>query len=167
MFVVGNENLMLSRFILSCSGSSFVRVCALRFRSQKNTASPYRASAVQTHDGFPNSCACRCGAKERGAYHHIVALKHIVLLKERGYEEATAEVSCTELPQKRKRPRGHKMPACSIDELEWRSARCGGLTWSFASRLYEARKRQRNVHDVEEAARKFGTEPMLMPYPHL
>lgn len=136
-----------------------MRVRSLCFRSQKKTAAPYRVSAVLTHDGFIDECACECAARENGACHHVVALlKLLVLLKGQGYEEAPPELSCTELPQKWRRPRGQKIPACSVDEIDWRSARRGGITWAIGSRLYEARKKRRSVQDVEVSARKFGSE---------
>lgn len=146
-------------FLLQCSDSTLVRVRAKCFRSQKKTATPYAVSALLTHDGFVKECTCECAARENGTCHHIMGLlKVLVLLLDNGYAEAPPEMSCTELPQIWRRPRGHKIPASSVDEVDWRAARPDGLSYPLQSRLYEARKRPRSVEEVQKAVRQFARE---------
>ncbi|XP_049515793.1 uncharacterized protein LOC119435437 [Dermacentor silvarum] len=85
-------------------------------------------------------------------------LKVLVLLLDNGYAEAPPEMSCTELPQIWRRPRGHKIPASSVDEVDWRAARPDGLSYPLQSRLYEARKRPQSVEEVQKAVRQFARE---------
>ncbi|XP_049267481.1 uncharacterized protein LOC119377008 [Rhipicephalus sanguineus] len=139
------------------SDSTLIRVRALCYRSQKKTAPAYKVSATFFHDGSIQDCTCECAVRENGACHHILGLlKVVLLLKENGYNEAPPELSCTELPQQWRRPRGEKITACGVDELDWRAPRPGGLERPTPSRLYEARKRPRLAHEVQLAALKYG-----------
>ncbi|KAH6926641.1 hypothetical protein HPB50_020840 [Hyalomma asiaticum] len=139
--------------------STLVHVRAKCFRSQKKTATPYTVSAALTHDGYVRECVCECAAGENGACHHVMGLlKVLVLLITNGYEEPPPELSCTELPQMWRRPRGQKIPASSVDDIDWRAARPEGVSNPLQSRLYEARKRPRSLEDVQEAAKQFAIE---------
>ncbi|KAL1486734.1 hypothetical protein MTO96_046841 [Rhipicephalus appendiculatus] len=110
------------------SDSTLIRVRALCYRSQKKTAPAYKVSAAFSHDGNIHDCTCECAARENGACHHILGLlKVVLLLKKNGYNEAPPELSCTELPQQWRRPRGDRISACGVDELDWRAPRPGGL----------------------------------------
>ncbi|KAH6934678.1 hypothetical protein HPB50_027005 [Hyalomma asiaticum] len=85
-------------------------------------------------------------------------LKVLVLLITNGYEEPPPELPCTELPQMWRRPRGQKIPASSVDDIDWRAARPEGVSNPLQSRPYEARKRPRSIEDVQEAAKQFAIE---------
>ncbi|KAH7953865.1 hypothetical protein HPB49_013150 [Dermacentor silvarum] len=139
------------------SDSTLVRVRAKCFRSQKKTATPYAVSALLTHDGFVKECTCECAARENGTCHHIMGLlKVLVPLLDNGYAEAPPEMSCTELPQIWRRPRGHKIPASSVDEVDWSPT--ARRSYPLQSRLYEAGKRPRSVEEVQKAVRQFARQ---------
>ncbi|KAH6939942.1 hypothetical protein HPB50_022698 [Hyalomma asiaticum] len=57
-----------------------------------------------------------------------------------------------------RRPRGQKIQASSVDDIDWRAARAEGVSNPLQSRLYEARKRPRSLEDVQEAAKQFAIE---------
>ncbi|CAN7987363.1 unnamed protein product, partial [Ixodes pacificus] len=71
-------------------------------------------------------------------------------------EEPPPEVSCTELPQQWRRPRGPQIAATSVDDVDWRSVREGGRSTPIGSRLYDARKRPRDADEMQQAARDLG-----------
>ncbi|KAG0430035.1 hypothetical protein HPB47_023060 [Ixodes persulcatus] len=99
-------------------------------RDQKKTGKPYCTTATFAADGA---------------------------VEGQGYEEAPPEVSCTELPQQWRRPRGSRIAATSVDGVDWRSVREGGSSKPVGSRLYDARKRPRDPGEMEEAMRGLGS----------
>ncbi|KAH7970871.1 hypothetical protein HPB49_016277 [Dermacentor silvarum] len=80
------------------------------------------------------------------------AIVKVILLLKKGYEEAPPELSCTELSQQWRRPRGNKISGCSVAELDWRSSKPSGLGYPTPSRLHEARRKPRLVRDAEPSA---------------
>ncbi|CAN8007012.1 unnamed protein product, partial [Ixodes hexagonus] len=72
-------------------------------------------------------------------------------------EEPPLEVSCTELPQQWRRPRGPQIAASSVDEVDWRSVREGGPSRPIGSRLYDARKHPRDMQEMQQAMQDLGS----------
>ncbi|CAN7996770.1 unnamed protein product [Ixodes hexagonus] len=128
------------------------------YRSQRKTGKPYSVSATIAADGSVSECSCQCAAKEGLCNHALALLRLIVLLKGQGYAEAPPEVTCTELPQQWRRPRGSQICAASVAELDWRSAREGGPSKAQGSRLYDARKRPRDLADMQQAIQGLGND---------
>ncbi|KAG0432268.1 hypothetical protein HPB47_020992 [Ixodes persulcatus] len=95
------------------------------FRSQKKTGKPYSVTGSIAADGTFEASSCECAAKESLCNHAFALLRLVVLLKGQGYEEPPPEVSCTELPQQWRRPRGLQIAATSVDDVDWRSVREG------------------------------------------
>ncbi|KAM7312003.1 hypothetical protein ISCGN_008908 [Ixodes scapularis] len=128
------------------------------YRSQRKTGKPYSVSTTIAADGSISECSCQCGAKEGLCNHALALLRLIVLLKGQGYTEAPPEVTCTELPQQWRRPRGSQICAASVAELDWRSAREGGPSKAQGSRLYDARKRPRDLAGMQQAMHRLGND---------
>ncbi|CAN8016419.1 unnamed protein product, partial [Ixodes persulcatus] len=66
------------------------------------------------------------------------------------------EVSCTELPQQWRRPRGSPIAAATVDDVDRRSVREGGRSIPIGLRLYVARKCPRDADEMQQAARDLG-----------
>ncbi|KAM7282328.1 hypothetical protein ISCGN_002478 [Ixodes scapularis] len=128
------------------------------YRSQRKTGKPYSVSTTIAADGSISECSCQCAAKEGLCNHALALLRLIVLLKGQGYTEAPPEVTCTELPQQWRRPRGSQICAASVAELDWRSAREGGPSKAQGSRLYDARKRPRDLAGMQQAMHRLGND---------
>ncbi|KAG0435364.1 hypothetical protein HPB47_018531, partial [Ixodes persulcatus] len=126
------------------------------FRSQKKTGKPYSVTGSIAADGTVEASSCECAAKESLCNHAFALLRLVVLLKGQGYEEPPPEVSCTELPQQWRRPRGPQIAATSVDDVDWRSVREGGRSTPIGSRLYDARKHPRDADEMQQAARDLG-----------
>ncbi|CAN8014721.1 unnamed protein product, partial [Ixodes persulcatus] len=128
------------------------------FRSQRKSSKPYSVTEKVAADGAVAASSCECAAKE-GLCNHVLALLRLVaLLKGQGYEEPPPEVSCTELPQQWRRPRGTQIAAASVDDVDWRSVREGGTSKPIESRLYDARKRPRDITEMQDVMRNLGNE---------
>ncbi|KAG0411308.1 hypothetical protein HPB47_011563 [Ixodes persulcatus] len=126
------------------------------FRSQKKTGKPYCVTGSVAADGTVEDSSCECAAKESLCNHAFALLRLVVVLKGQGYEEPPPEVSCTELPQQWRRPRGPQIAATSVDDVDWRSVREGGRSTPIDSRLYDAWKHPMDADEVQQAARDLG-----------
>ncbi|EEC14027.1 hypothetical protein IscW_ISCW010703 [Ixodes scapularis] len=71
-------------------------------------------------------------------------------------DELPREVSCTELPQQWRRPRGSHIAAAPVDDVDWRSVRERGRSIPIGLWLYVARKRPRDPDEMLQAARDLG-----------
>ncbi|KAG0430299.1 hypothetical protein HPB47_022829 [Ixodes persulcatus] len=126
------------------------------FRSQKKTGKPYCVTSSVVADGTVEDSSCECAAKESLCNHAFALLRLVVVVKGQGYEEPSPEVSCTELPQQWRRPRGPQIAATSVDDVDWRSVREGGRSTPIGSRLYDAWKHPMDADEVQQAARDLG-----------
>lgn len=148
----------LKSILFERSGDTFVTVRGKCYRSQRRTSKPYRVTATVAADGAVMASSCECAAKEGLCNHVLALLRLVVLLKEQGFEEPPPEISCTELPQQWRRPRGSQIAATSVNDVDWRSVREGGSLKSVGSRLYDARKRPRDFAEMKEAMRDLGND---------
>lgn len=111
--------------------------------------------------GAPSSRACECPAGSGGACSHILsALRLLILLKKKGFREAPPELACTELPQQWRRPRQQGVKPASVQSVDWRSPREGGLDLPTPVRLFDARKNldeeQRQVAQAQALGSELG-----------
>ncbi|KAM7304091.1 uncharacterized protein ISCGN_013991 [Ixodes scapularis] len=138
--------------------ATFVVVRGRCYRSQKKSGRPYGVTATFSEDGSVWASSCECAAKEGLCNHALALLRLVVLLKKQGYEEPPPEVACTELPQQWRRPRGSQIPATSVAEVDWRAVRDGGSSKPRGSRLYDARKRPRDLSEMQDAIHRLGSD---------
>lgn len=141
-----------------CRHATFVVVRGRCYRSQKKSGRPYGVTATFSEDGSVWASSCECAAKEGLCNHALALLRLVVLLKKQGYEEPPPEVACTELPQQWRRPRGPQIPATSVAEVDWRAVRDGGSSKPRGSRLYDARKRPRDLSEMQDAIHRLGSD---------
>ncbi|KAG0434447.1 hypothetical protein HPB47_019101 [Ixodes persulcatus] len=86
----------------------------------------------------------------------MALLRTVALLQSKGFSEAPAELSCTDLPQQWRVPRGPHIQGTSIQSVNWRSVREGGLDTPLTSRLYESRISPRSLCQRNAANRSFA-----------
>uniref|UniRef100_A0A6B0UEJ5 Putative secreted protein n=1 Tax=Ixodes ricinus TaxID=34613 RepID=A0A6B0UEJ5_IXORI len=67
-------------------------------------------------DGSVSTSTCHCAAKEGLCNHSLALLQMIAFLKKEGCREAPLEVTCTELPQQWRRPRGSQINPGSVGD---------------------------------------------------
>ncbi|KAH7981993.1 hypothetical protein HPB52_002525 [Rhipicephalus sanguineus] len=63
----------------------------------------------------------------------------VALLQSKGFSEAPEDIACTDLPQQWRVPRGKVIKGSSVQGIEWRSVREGGLSVPKLSRPTERR----------------------------
>ncbi|CAN7992681.1 unnamed protein product [Ixodes hexagonus] len=129
------------------------------YRSQKKTGLPYKVLlAFELASGAVTGAACACPAGTSGACSHILATLHlIVLLKKKGFREAPPELSCKELPQQWRRPRREGIRPMSVQDVDWRSPREGGVPVPVLVRLFDARAKRHQDQQQLESFHKLGT----------
>ncbi|XP_042149302.1 uncharacterized protein LOC121837660 [Ixodes scapularis] len=128
------------------------------YASQRKSSKPYRASTTIAADGWVSTSSCHCAAKEGLCNHSLALLQMIALLKKEGYREAPQEVTCTELPQQWRRPRGSQINPGSVGDLDWRSVREGGPSEALSSKLYDARKSKKSITDMQQDLHTLGVD---------
>ncbi|KAM7305554.1 uncharacterized protein ISCGN_015451 [Ixodes scapularis] len=99
---------------------------------------------------------CDCPAGGVACNHLMALLRTVALLQAKGFSEAPAELSCTDLPQQWRVPRGPHIRGTSIQLVDWRCVREGGQDTPLMSRLYESRVAPRSQEQQEAATRKFA-----------
>ncbi|KAM7313309.1 uncharacterized protein ISCGN_003184 [Ixodes scapularis] len=114
---------------------------AVCYRSQKKTGLPYNVLlAFKADSGEVTESKCACPAGAGGACSHILAVLGLfILLEKEGFKEAPPELSCTELPQQWGRPRRQGIKPMSVQDVDWRSSREGGMEMAMPVQLYDAR----------------------------
>ncbi|CAN8002839.1 unnamed protein product, partial [Ixodes pacificus] len=148
----------LETAIVNNGNVSFVVARGQCYASQRKSSKPYRATATIAADGSVSTSTCHCAAKEGLCNHSLALLQMIALLKKEGYREAPLEVTCTELPQQWRRPRGSQINPGSVGDLDWRSVREGGPSEALSSKLYDARKSKRSMTDMQQDLHTLGVD---------
>ncbi|KAM7289856.1 hypothetical protein ISCGN_029984 [Ixodes scapularis] len=82
---------------------------------------------------------CDCPAGKVACNHLTGVLRTLALVQSKGFSQAQQQLSCTDLPQQRRVPRGDHIRGTSIQSVDWRSVRQGGLDTPTTSRLYDSR----------------------------
>ncbi|XP_040072516.2 uncharacterized protein LOC115329946, partial [Ixodes scapularis] len=128
------------------------------FRSQKKTGVPYKIQvAFRLDTGAVTGATCECPAGASGACSHILAtLRLIILLKTKGYKETPPELSCTELPQQWRRPRRQGIRPMSVQDVDWRSPREGGMPTPMPVRLFDACAKKQDEQRQLELLHELG-----------
>ncbi|XP_064473615.1 uncharacterized protein LOC135388167 [Ornithodoros turicata] len=113
-------------------------VKALCYKSKKKTQDPYLTVLCFDQNAVVRDGACDCPAGKRACNHQIGVLRTVGLLQQNGFSEAPPQLSCTDLPQQWGVPRGRKVPATSVQNVNWRRVQEGGRDDSIKMRLYES-----------------------------
>ncbi|KAH9365996.1 hypothetical protein HPB48_010602 [Haemaphysalis longicornis] len=142
--------------------SSCPRLCTRRngrfllkarcYRGLKKTKAPHIVHATVNEVSQVADGSCECPAAKRFCSHLQAVLNTIILLQQKRYsEEAPEHLSCTDLPQRWRRPRDKAMKARSIQDLEWRRAGEGGQQMPSLSRLDLSKPSERSVNHKRKA----------------
>ncbi|XP_077556103.1 uncharacterized protein LOC144170281 [Haemaphysalis longicornis] len=96
------------------------------YRSEKKSGQPYKVSlALKSDSGAVADSTCQCPAGAGGACRHILAaLRHLVLLKQKGFKEAPPELSFTQVQLQLRRPRRQGIRPMAVQN---RSSPEGGM----------------------------------------
>ncbi|KAG0418012.1 hypothetical protein HPB47_005186 [Ixodes persulcatus] len=87
--------------------------------------------------------------------HILATLRLIILLKTNGYKETPPELSCTELPQQWRRPRRQGIRP-SVQDVDWRSPREGGVPTPKPVRLFDACAKKQDEQRQLELLHELG-----------
>lgn len=129
------------------------------FRSQRKSSKPYDVHLRLKSCGSVALSKCQCAAGTSGGCSHILAaLKLLLLLKSRNYKEPSAEISCTELPQRWRRPRSSPLAPLPLSFVDWTSVRQDGLVEPINTRFYDARRNCDTFRDLTARIRTLGSE---------
>ncbi|KAH9366632.1 hypothetical protein HPB48_018164 [Haemaphysalis longicornis] len=88
--------------------------------------------------------------------HLQAVLNVVVLLQKKGYCGAPEHLSCTDLPQRWRRPRGEAIKGCSVQDLDWRRVGEGGQDMPLLSRLDLSKASERSVDQKRKAITKLA-----------
>ncbi|KAH7935720.1 hypothetical protein HPB52_012963 [Rhipicephalus sanguineus] len=78
------------------------------------------------------------------------------LLQEKGFGEVPAHLSCTDLPQYWRRPRGDTIKGSSLQNVDWRRVGEGGRELPLPCRLDLSAIKERNVEDWRKDLAQFA-----------
>ncbi|KAH7980195.1 hypothetical protein HPB49_013731 [Dermacentor silvarum] len=147
------------RLAPSPDSSGDVLVKCVCFRSQRKSSKPYDVHLRLKSCGSVALSKCQCAAGTSGGCSHILAaLKLLLLLKSRNYKEPSAEISCTELPQRWRRPRSSPLAPLPLSFVDWTSVRQDGLVEPINTRFYDARRNCDTFRDLTARIRTLGSE---------
>lgn len=136
--------------IIFCRNGKFL-LKARCYRSQKKTKPPYVVNATVNEVGQVVHGSCECPAGKGFCSHLQAVLNVVVLLQQKGYSEAPEHLSCTDLPQRWRRPRGEAIKGCSVQDLDWRRVGEGGQDMPLLSRLDLSKASERSVDQKRKA----------------
>ncbi|KAL1418437.1 hypothetical protein MTO96_042964 [Rhipicephalus appendiculatus] len=137
-----------------------VHVHSTCFRSQKKTGRPYNVQlSFNAATGVPRTTACECPAGKSGACSHVLAaVRLLALLKQQGFAEPPPALACTELPQQWRRPRQKGIKPASVQDVDWRAPREGGVQLPLTARLSDASADYQDEGSQVAAIRSLGAE---------
>lgn len=121
------------------------------YRSKKNNSEPYNVIAAIDEQGVIIDGNCQCAAGTVACNHLMAVLRTVSLLQGKGFLEAPEQLSCTDLPQQWRVPRRNSSKGRSIQGVDWRSVREGGLSVPKMGRPKECRLYPRNQQQQQEA----------------
>lgn len=125
--------------LIPISGGSFF-LKGTCFRSKKKTQPAYTVMMPTTDmqsQLFDGNYECPAGSMT--CNHLMALLRAVALLQTKGFNEVPAELSCTDLPQQWRVPRGPHIRSTSIQFVDWRCLREGGQDTPLIPRLYDSR----------------------------
>lgn len=100
---------------------------------------------------------CECPAGKLACNHLMGMLRMIKLMQCKGFSEAPEHLSCTDLPQQWRVPRKTSIKGCSIEAVDWRSVREGGMCTPKLARPEERQWYPHNEEQQEAAIWKFAS----------
>ncbi|XP_040071585.2 uncharacterized protein LOC115330270 [Ixodes scapularis] len=127
------------------------------FRSHKKTQPPYTVSATITKDGELVNGYCECPAGKQACSHLQAVLKTVILIQGKGFTEAPAHLSCTDLPQRWRRPRGQVIKGSSVQGVDWRRVGKGRQDLPRSCRLDLSKAKERTISQKKSAALQFAS----------
>ncbi|KAL1477837.1 hypothetical protein MTO96_035435 [Rhipicephalus appendiculatus] len=127
------------------------------YRSKKKNSPPYSVIVAVNRLAEIIDGNCECPAGKLACNHLMGMLRTIQLMQSKGFSEAPEQLSCTDLPQQWKVPRKTSLKGCSIQAVDWRSVREGGLCTPKLARPKERRQHPRNEEQQEAAVQKFAS----------
>ncbi|KAG0421671.1 hypothetical protein HPB47_002451 [Ixodes persulcatus] len=101
---------------------------------------------------------CDCPAGKVACNHLMGVLRTLALLQSKGFSQAPQQLSCTDLPQQWRVPRGDHIRGTSIQSVDWGSVRQGGLDTPTISRFYDSRVKPRNQEEQNAATKRFDQD---------
>ncbi|XP_077535035.1 uncharacterized protein LOC144146942 isoform X1 [Haemaphysalis longicornis] len=132
------------------------------FRSQKKAGAPYQVQVtLDRSSGVVKATTCQCPAGSGGACSHVLALlRLLVLLQQHGYKEPPPVLSCTELPQRWRRPRHEGIKPTSVQSVDWRRVHEGGREVPKSVNLCGAQSK--DDERVLQSCKNFGERLMAL-----
>lgn len=88
--------------------------------------------------------------------HLQAVLKTVILIQEKGFAEAPAHLSCTDVPQCWRRPRGQTIKGTSVQTVDWRRVVEDGQDMPLPCRLDVSKAKERNIDEKRKAAMQFS-----------
>ncbi|KAH7980458.1 hypothetical protein HPB49_016325 [Dermacentor silvarum] len=153
------ESYVVASTISACYDQEMQSMFFIRarcFRSQKKTQAPYLVHVTMSRDGRVLGGHCECPAGRKACSHLQAVLQVILLLQEKGFQEAPAHLSCTDLPQVWRRPRTQHVKASSLQSVDWRRVDEGGRDMPLPCRLYIEKFKQRSADEKRSDALLFA-----------
>ncbi|XP_049271301.1 uncharacterized protein LOC119391604 [Rhipicephalus sanguineus] len=126
------------------------------YRSKKKTQTPYLVCATISGDGSVLDGKCECPAGNHFCSHVQAVLDTLRLLQEKGFGEVPAHLSCTDLPQYWRRPRGDTIKGSSLQNVDWRRVGEGGRDLPLPCRIDLSAIKERNVEDWRKDLAQFA-----------
>ncbi|XP_064479206.1 uncharacterized protein LOC135392422 [Ornithodoros turicata] len=132
------------------------------YRSQKKRSDPYTILICLNNTGVVIDSSCGCPIAKRACNHSLGSLRFLALLQLKGFKEAPAELSCTDLPQKWRVPRQQVVNGSAVQAVDWRRPEENGNENRIPVRLYDARKKAQSKEEETEAIKRFGRALALL-----
>ncbi|KAG0439902.1 hypothetical protein HPB47_016475 [Ixodes persulcatus] len=107
------------------------------------------AVATITKDGELVNGYCECPAGKQACSHLQAVLQTVILIQGKGFAEAPAHLSCTDLPQRWRRPRGQG--------VDWRRVGKGRQDLPRSCRLDLSKAKERTISQKKSAALQFAS----------
>lgn len=99
---------------------------------------------------------CDCPAGKLACNHLMAVIRTVMHLQSKGFTEPPDQLSCTDLPQQWRVPRGNHIKGRSIQSLNWRGVRDGGSALPKLARPKERRAFPRNIEQQQHAKQKLA-----------
>ncbi|KAH7982638.1 hypothetical protein HPB52_006218 [Rhipicephalus sanguineus] len=117
------------------------------YRSKSTTERCYDRSYNFTVESYLIASTVACN-------HLLSMLRMVALLQSKGFSEAPEDITCTDLPQQWRVPRGKVIKGSSVQGIDWRSVREGGLSVPKLARPTERRVNPRTKEEQAAAQKK-------------
>ncbi|XP_064475650.1 uncharacterized protein LOC135389544 [Ornithodoros turicata] len=129
------------------------------FHARKSLANRhYRRSYKFTTESYVVASTLKACYKDET----LGSLRFLALLQLKGFKEAPAELSCTDLPQKWRVPRQQVVNGSAVQAVDWRRPEESGNENRIPVRLYDARKKAQSKEEETEAIKRFGRALALL-----